>query len=372
MARVEFPRKSDRRQLFGRLGGLLGGSAARSAEAQRPVTSNDRRPPGAAAVRLVPRAELVNTLEYEAQARRVLPPATYSLIADGDDGSRSAFNRITLRPRLLTPVLDLDISVSLFGDSYFAPIFVGPMANQQQFHAEGEFATLKGATAAQAVMIVASRSSIPLDRLITQATAPFWYQVFATDPSARTEIQTAVKAGCKAVVVTVGAASPAPGARAVTTTAPVNWTTVAALRKGVNVPVIVKGITTPQSAALALQHGVDGIVVSSYGRPARAGQPTSLFALPQIVDAVGGKVPVLVDGSFRRGTDMLKALAFGARGVLVGRPVMWGLSAYGADGVQGVVEMLQTEVARYTGMCGRSNLQALDRTVLNVHEAPWE
>ena len=109
--------------------------------------------------------------------------------------------------------------------------------------------------------------------------------------------------------------------------------------------------------------------MSNYGGPAGSGTEALILALPQIVDAVAGKVPVLVDGSFRRGTDILKALAFGARSVLVGRPAMWGLAAYGADGVQGVVEMLQTELARYMGMCGKSNLKMLDRTMLQVHGA---
>ena len=132
-------------------------------------------------------------------------------------------------------------------------------------------------------------------------------------------------------------------------------------------PVLVKGIATPDAARLALQHGADGIIVSNYGGLVGPGTDAPILALPQIVDAVDGKVPVLVDGSFRRGTDILKALAFGAQGVLVGRPVMWGLAAYGADGVQGVVEMLQTELARYMGMCGKSHVGMLDRTILRVH-----
>ena len=130
---------------------------------------------------------------------------------------------------------------------------------------------------------------------------------------------------------------------------------------------MIKGITTPGAARLAVQHGADGIIVSNYGGPVGPGTDAPILTLPHIVDAVDGKVPVLVDGSFRRGTDILKALAFGARSVLVGRPAMWGLAAYGADGVQGVVEMLQTELARYMGMCGKSRVGMLDRTILRVH-----
>ena len=163
-------------------------------------------------------------------------------------------------------------------------------------------------------------------------------------------------ARCRAICVTVGAV-PAIGARRVATVAKVDWAAVAALKRASRVPVMVKGIATPEAAKLALQQGVDGIVVSNYGGLAGSRTEALILALPKIVDAVSGRVPVLVDGSFRRGTDILKALAFGAQSVLVGRPAMWGLAAYGAEGVQGVVEMLQTELARYMGMCGQSNLK---------------
>ena len=116
---------------------------------------------------------------------------------------------------------------------------------------------------------------------------------------------------------------------------------------------IVKGITRPQEAKEAVAHGAKGVVVSNYRGGNAAALPGTLLLVAPVVQAVGGQVPVLVDGSFRRGTDIVKALAFGAKGVLIGRPVMWGLAAYGADGVQGVVEMLQTELARYMCMCGR-------------------
>jgi 4-hydroxymandelate oxidase len=134
------------------------------------------------------------------------------------------------------------------------------------------------------------------------------------------------------------------------------------------VPVIVKGVMTAAEAKAALQQNVHGVMVSNYGRVATADEPLVL-QLPAIVDAIAGRVPVLVDGGFRRGTDILKALAFGAQAVAIGRPVMWGLAAYGADGVQGVLEMLQTELARYMAMCGRSRIEMLRRDVLRVHAA---
>jgi 4-hydroxymandelate oxidase len=270
---------------------------------------------------------------------------------------------------MLVPTLDLNLSVTLFGGKLFAPIIVGPIADQRRFHADGELATVKGASAARAVMVVSSRSSVRLQDIAAQAGTPLWYQVFASDPAARTEIQDAVDARCKAICITVGAQA-ANGARGAATAAKVDWPAVDALRRGLSVPVIVKGISTPEAAKVALQHGVDGIIVSNYGGLAGSSTDALILMLPAIVDAADGKVPVFVDGSFRRGTDILKALAFGARSVLVGRPVMWGLAAYGADGVQGIVEMLQTELARYMAMCGRPHLKMLDRTMLRVHGMP--
>jgi 4-hydroxymandelate oxidase len=268
----------------------------------------------------------------------------------------------------MVPVLDLNLTITLFGQTLFAPILVAPIAQQARFHPDGERATVQGAAAARAVPVVSSQSSVPLAELMKQDDAPIWYQVYAQDASAGLRIQDAVKAGCRAVCVTLGAPPAVKGARSVASTLKADLAALDALTRQVNVPVLVKGIASPDDATLALQHHVQGIIVSNY-RGVAADQESPILALPAIVDAVGGRAPVLVDGSFRRGTDIVKALAFGAHAVLVGRPVMWGLAAYGADGVQGVLEMLQTELARYMAMCGKSNLAQLDRTLLRVHRA---
>jgi 4-hydroxymandelate oxidase len=357
-----------RRRVLGAAGAMVAGSVGSSKLAQGPTAPVAGTPPiGPRAEGLAPRTELVNTLEYEEQAKLKLAPAVYSLVAGGD---RAAFDRITLRPRILVETTGLDLGITLFGERFFAPIVVGPIADQRRFHADGELATVKGASAAKAVMVISSRSSVPLQDIAAQGTAPLWYQVFASDPAARTQIQDAVNAGCKAICVTLGASHSVAGAPGVAVPAKVDWPAFDALRRGVRVPVIVKGIATPEAAQVALQHSVDGIIVSNYGGLVGPNTDGLFLTLPNIVDAVDGKVPVLVDGSFRRGTDILKALAFGARSVLVGRPVMWGLAAYGTEGVQGIVEMLQTELARYMGMCGRSHLKMLDRTMLKVHAIP--
>jgi 4-hydroxymandelate oxidase len=353
--------KFSRRQALESVGAIVAGTVAGSAmaEGQAPAV---RSPLDMNTPRLAPRDELVNTLEYEEEAKKKLAPAIYALIAGGD---RALMDRITLRPRMLSPTLDMDLSVNLFGEQHFTPILVAPIADQKRFHPEGELATAKGATAAKAIMVVSSRSSVPLDQIAAAAKPSFWYQVFAADSAAKQQVQDAVKAGAKAVVITVGAAPAASGPR-VATASPINWSAVDAIRQGVSVPVLIKGVATPAEATAALQHNVQGIVVSNYGGLV-ASKDAMILTLPSVVDAVGGKVPVLTDGSFRRGTDILKALAFGAQGVLVGRPVMWGLSAYGDAGVQGVVEMLQTELGRYMGMCGKSNLKALGRDLVKVH-----
>ena len=192
-------RTVSRRQTLSGLGSIIVDTMA---GAQRPRTETG--------VRLAPRDQLVNVLEYEEQAARVLAGDAYAAIAGGD---RSAFDRITLRPRMMVPVLDLDLSLTLFGQTLFAPILVAPIAQQARFHADGERATVAGASAASAVTVVSSHSSVPLADLTPRHGQAVWYQVFAQDPSAGARIQDAVKAGCRAICVTLGAPPVAKGAR---------------------------------------------------------------------------------------------------------------------------------------------------------------
>ena len=148
---------------------------------------------------------------------------------------------------------------------------------------------------------------------------------------------------------------------------PIDWAGVEAVVKATSLPVVVKGITTPAEAREAVKRGAKGVVVSNYRGGNAASLRGTLLLVAPVVQAVGAQVPVLVDGSFRRGTDIVKAFGLGAKGVLIGRPVMWGLAAYGAEGVQGVVEMLQTETARYMCMCGRPSLASVDSSLVRVH-----
>jgi 4-hydroxymandelate oxidase len=313
----------------------------------------------------VPRGDLVNVLEYETQARLVLGPAKVAPILGSD---RTVTDRITLRPRMNIPTRDLDLTSTLFGDEHFTPIIVGPIADQKRFHPDGEVAMARGASAAKAAMVISSDSSVPLATIAQAATTPLWLQVYANSPKMKDVLAGAGAAKAKAVIVTVNAGTSANGP-ATPASAGIDWAVVDAVVKDTSLPVIVKGITRPQDAKEAVAHGAKGVVVSNYRGGSAVGLPGTLLLISPVVEAVGDRVPVLVDGSFRRGTDILKALGFGAKGVLIGRPVMWGLAAYGADGVQGVVEMLQTELARYMCMCGRPSLAAVSSSLVRVHAA---
>ena len=355
--------KTSRREAVGVMGTTVAASMAAATMPALGATT-----PAAAALHvpvpppvLVPRGDLVNVLEYEDQARLVLGPAKVAPILGSD---RTITDRITLRPRMNIPTRDLDLTSTLFGDEHFTPIIVGPMADQKRFHPEGEAATARGASAAKAAMVVSSDSSLPLATIAQATTSPLWLQVYANSPKVKDVLAQAAKA--RAVIVTVNAGTSAGGA---TASAKIDWAAVDAVVKGTSLPVIVKGITSPQDAKEAVAHGAKGVVVSNYRGGNAAQLKGTLLLVAPVVQAVGGQVPVLVDGSFRRGTDIVKALGLGAKGVLIGRPVMWGLAAYGADGVQGVVEMLQTELARYMCMCGRPSLAAVNSSLVRVHAA---
>ena len=305
---------------------------------------------GEPAGRIAPPEELVNTLEFEAMAQRKVDSVTFALIAGSE---RKMFDRITFRPRMMVNTAKLDLSCHLLGTPMAAPILAGPIAEQKRFHPEGELATAKGAAAAKAVVVIPDRSSVPLEQPAAEAKAGFWFQI--APETSRDRVQQAVAAGCKAVCLTLS-------------DAPLEWKAIDGLRAGLNVPFVIKGIMRADEASEAAKRGVQGIVVSNYTGKATAGLASPMEVLPSIVEAAGSKTAVMVDGSFRRGSDILMALALGARGVMIGRPVMWGLAGYGSIGVQRVLEMLQTELARDMAMCGKPNLAAIDKATVRVHK----
>ena len=321
------------------LGRLLGARPARQ-EGPQPGTS------------IPPSGELINVPEFEAVAQMVLSPSVYATIAGGD---RASFDRMTFRQRLMVKATDLDLSTELFGTRMFAPILVGPVSGQREFHQNGEVETARGAAAANATMVVSSRSSVQIGEIARQATAPLWFQVYSDDgEQAREAIRPALDAGVAALCITVGS--------------PIDWPMVDRLRRGVDVPVLVKGVMSPDEARGAVDHGIQGIVVSNHGAARGSGvfSPMPIDMLTEISEVTGG-LPLLIDGSFRRGTDILKALALGAHAVLLARPAMWGLAAYGAAGVQAVLELLYNELARSMAASGRPTIPMIDRPLVKIH-----
>ena len=296
--------------------------------------------------RRAPLDELVLVEEFQDNAKLVLPAEPFSAIAGGE---RRAFERITFRPRVMRPTLDMDLSVALFGVKHFSPILVGAVPDQKRFHPDGELATARGAAAAQAGLVLSSQASLPLEQVAAVARTPLWFDA-GNGPVSGEVIRRAVQAGCQVVCLPLGA--DLREARAA-------WATV-----------VVRGVADPAEARRALAEGAQGIMVETrYGLAAAPPGDAAggILALPDIVDAVAGRAPVILDSHFELGVDILKALASGATAVLVSRPAMWGLAAYGADGVEVVVEMLQAELARGMAMCGAADLGTLSRRLLRLH-----
>jgi 4-hydroxymandelate oxidase len=315
--------------------------------------------------RIAPASELVNAYEFEGMAQRTLGGVVSAEIASGD---RKSMDRITFNPRMMVNTSKLDLTTPLFGENLFAPVLIGPTSGQKRFHPEGELATVRGAAEAKALMVVSDRSSYSIDQIAAQAKTPLWYQVYAeADASAvRSRIDRAVKVGCKVVVITVGIADRSAGGVG---DAPVlvDWSAIDRMRQGIKVPVVLKGIMTPEDARTAVSRGVQGIVVSNYAGRSIPGTASTILALPAISDAVGGKAPILIDGGFARGSDVLKALALGAQGVLLGRPALWALAGYGADGVKYLLQLIRNELARDMVMCGLVNIKAITRAAVTIH-----
>jgi len=358
---------STRRRALQSLGIWAAGSPMVAAPQDEPKLQGE--PTG----RITPRDQAVNVFEVEAVAQRKLAATVYASIAGGD---RQAFDRILLRPRRFVNVERLDLTAELFGEKMFTPILIGPASHQQAFDPEGEIAMVRGASKAQAAVVISSRSSQPIEKIASEAKSTLWYQVYpeADMSPVLYGIKQAVKTGCKVVCVTVdtpyrpagAGGAPNPARLPAEGNPHMSWAVVDQVRQTATVPVVLKGIMSAQEAQLGVDKGVHGIIVSNHGGLFVQGLASPIEVLPAIVDAVGKKVPVMVDGGFRRGTDIVKALAFGARAVLVARPVLWGLAAYGGDGVQTVMQMLQSETARTMGNCCKVNLAALDRTLVRI------
>lgn len=347
--------------------------------------------------------EMINVFDFDSACAAKIPKASYDYVSGGswdewtEQHNRDAFHKITFLPRMLVPVDKLDLSTELFGMKIAAPVLVAPTGSHSLIHPEGELATARGAGAAGALMVVSTSSSFPLKEIKAAATGPLWFQLYAgpDKQGTRERVENAVGLGCKAICWTVDAPFDAPrerdtrnrlersaSVRAATRRradiAPkpyglpsrfqgeLDWSFLPELAGYAKVPVLVKGILTAPDAVKAADGGASGIIVSNHGGRYLDGAPATIDMLPEIVDAVGSRIVVLMDGGIRRGTDALKALAIGAKAVLVGRPPLWGLGAFGAAGVQRVMEILRTELAWAMGLAGRPTIASIDRSLVRI------
>lgn len=339
--------------------------------------------------------EPMNVFDYEILAEERLNPAFWGYYAGGSDDevsvqtNQSDFGRIRLRPRMLVDISHCDTSTSVLGSPVSMPILVAPSAFHCMAHPDGECATAQGAGATGSLMIAATDSTRTIEEISQAASGPLWFQLYLypTHEIAAKLVKRAEAAGCKAIVLTVDMpvlghrerdlrnqfVIPPPSlARANFAGVEVNghawvnltWKDVDWLKSITSLPILVKGILTAEDALLALEHGVSGIVVSNHGGRQLDSAVSGIEALPEVIEAVAGRCEVYVDGGIRRGTDILKALALGARAVLVGRPILWGLAVNGAPGVQHVLEILHTELERAMKLSGCPTLSSINRSLV--------
>jgi 4-hydroxymandelate oxidase len=338
----------------------------------------------------------LNLADYEALAPGRMHPAVWDFIAAGaDDGvtvaqNRRAFERIALRPRVLVDVSRIDTGAVVLGSRIASPILIAPTGPHQALCQDGEVATAQAAGRAGLALVVVGGSNRTIEDIAAAATGPLWLQLYLFAERERTLalVRRAEAAGCRALVLTADSpqfgrkerslrtedefdwpeAGNLEGLPPATTRpirgAPATWEDLDWLRGVTRLPIVLKGVLTAQDAALAVARGVEGIVVSNHGGRQLDGSVASIEALPEIVAEAGGSSEIYLDGGIRRGTDILKALALGARAVMVGRPVLWGLAVAGAAGAQDVLEMLKRELELAMAIAGRPTLADIDASLI--------
>lgn len=336
---------------------------------------------------------VVNVFDYEALAKTCLDAGTWAYFAGGADdevtlrANRRAFERFQLRPRVLIDVSTIDMKTCILSTPVNMPILIAPVGFQGLAHPEGECATTRALEQIGTIMVVSTFASRTLEEIAQTATGPLWFQLSAPDRSwTERLVERAKAAGYRALVITVDAPRNGnkeriarldfqlPAYKANFGDEPVGnnftslptWDSLAWLRSLTSLPIVLKGILTAEDARLAVEHGMDGIIVSNHGGRQLDGVPPTLEVLAEIVDAVNGRGEVYIDSGIRRGTDVLKALALGARAVLVGRPVIWGLAVGGTDGVISILEMLRAELEQAMALAGRPTLNDIDHTLLKM------
>ena len=349
--------------------------------------------------------EALTVFDFEETARRKVQPGHWAYMASGTDddqtlyANRAGFRQVQLRPRRLRDATKVDMRVDLFGTTYASPIFTCPTGGERSFHDEGEVGVARAAKNRGAVQILSTSTSIAVEDVNKALGRPVWYQLYAPSSwEACAQILKRVEASGVSVVALTCDNTTGRFSETFLRTRPkdlkqceacheggfesgrnrpmhqginmkgvrrsdpaMDWKFVERLRDYWKGKLVLKGIDTHEDAKLALEHGFDGILVSNHGgRSTETGRGT-IEALPEVVAAVDGRIPVFLDGGVRRGTDVFKALALGAKGVGIGRPMLWGLGSFGQAGVDRVLEILQAELKLVMGNCGTQKVADINR-----------
>jgi 4-hydroxymandelate oxidase len=355
--------------------------------------------------------DVLNVMDLEPAARAALPPAHFGYLATGVDddatlrANRQGFERFYLRPRRLVDIQTVDLRTEIFGVTWDSPIALAPIGNQKAFHPEGELAVARAAKSRKALQVLSTATTTSVEDVSRELGRPPWYQLYAASRWDAVEgiLKRVEQARCPVVVWTVDTHAgrrtetlerakrldkrdcvACHGTRRedffrrkpmyagidveglATTNPALQWKDLARLRKMTTARFLIKGIETREDAQICREQGVDGIVVSNHGGRAEESGRGTIECLPEVLDGAGRGLPVFIDGGFRRGTDIFKALALGAKAVFVGRPHVWGLAAYGQAGVEKALDLLNAELALVMRQCGVPSLQKLDRNFVGT------
>ena len=346
-------------------------------------------------------ADALDVFEFEALARKIIPPAHWGYLASGVDGgttlraNSSDYARWQLKPKRFVDVSKMDLGITLFGTHYKSPVLMCPIGSQRAFHAEGELAVARAARSRDQLQVVSTVMSMPIEAIIQMRGAPVWMQLYTTNRFEATTalVKRAQAAGVPVIAVTVdlpagrntetaarlrredtrtcsnchqvgptgnptGGLAAKPMFAGIDTqglgqTSPsLTWDFIKRLKDITTMKVVIKGIEAREDAELAVQHGADGIIVSNHGGRALESGRGTIASLPEVLQGAAGRIPVLVDGGVRRGTDVYKALALGAAAVGIGRPYIWGLASFGQPGVERVLDIINTELRLAMVGCG--------------------
>jgi len=345
----------------------------------------------------------LDVFDFEPVMKKNVPPAHFGYMATGVDdevtlrANRESFRKFELRPRRLVDVSKIDISAEILGTKYDSPIVIAPTGSNRAFHLDGEIAVAKAAKAGNHLQILSTVATTSIEDAIAARGAPVWFQLYTTQRWEIAEglVKRAEAAGAPAIAVTLDVRSSAKwetfvrlwrtdtrdcgschglntylsrkpnftgidlGGVSSTVVTNLSWDLIKRLRDTVKVKLVLKDILAFEDAKLAADAGIDAIVVSNHGGRVEDGVSATIDVLPEIVGAVGGRMPILVDSGFRRGSDIVKALALGAQAVCIGRPYLWGLGAFGQPGVERVLAILRAETRNAMQQLGAPSLKDL-------------